>query len=84
MRYGGVAKQKPYTHNEKTRLPFMASQMMLERVKTEIKADGAAMFALEPTGHYWIVLGQFFEDHNKSNPMFWFVLCSSRGAAKRN
>lgn len=62
----------------------MASQMMLERVKTETKADGAVMFVVEPTGHYWIVLGQFFEDHNQSNPMFWFVLWSSCRAAKRN
>lgn len=41
-------------------------QMMLERVKMETKGDGAVMFALEPTGHYWMVLGQFFEDHNQS------------------
>jgi len=41
-------------------------QMMLERVKTETKGEGAVMFALEPTGHYWMVLGQFFEDHNQS------------------
>jgi hypothetical protein len=40
--------------------------MMLERVKTETKGDGAVMFALEPTEHYWMVLGQFFEDHNQS------------------
>ena len=39
---------------------------MLDRVKRETKGKGKAVFALEPTGHYWMVLGQFFEDHNHS------------------
>ncbi|MGO9214820.1 MAG: IS110 family transposase [Syntrophales bacterium] len=39
---------------------------LLNRVKRETKGNGKAVFALEPTGHYWMVLGQFFEDHNQS------------------
>lgn len=39
---------------------------LLDRVKRETKGNGKAVFALEPTGHYWMVLGQFFEDHNQS------------------
>jgi transposase len=37
---------------------------MLARVRTETR--GKVVFALEPTGHYWMVLGQFFEDHNQA------------------
>ena len=39
-------------------------QAMLARVRAE--ARGKVVFALEPTGHYWMVLGQFFEDHNQA------------------
>ena len=39
---------------------------LLDRVKRETRGNGKALFALEPTGHYWMVLGQFFEDHNQS------------------
>lgn len=39
---------------------------LLERVKKEIRGSGKIIFAMEPTGHYWMVLGQFFEDHNLS------------------
>lgn len=39
---------------------------LLDRVKRETRGNGKAVFALEPTGHYWMVLGQFFEDHNQS------------------
>jgi hypothetical protein len=39
-------------------------QAMLARVRTETR--GKVVFALEPTGHYWMVLGQFFEDHNQA------------------
>ena len=39
---------------------------LLTRVKSETKGSGKVVFALEPTGHYWMVLGQFFEDHNQS------------------
>ena len=39
---------------------------LLNRVKKETKGSGKIIFALEPTGHYWMVLGQFFEDHNQS------------------
>ena len=39
---------------------------LLARVKRETKGNGKVVFALEPTGHYWMVLGQFFEDHNQS------------------
>lgn len=39
---------------------------LLERVKRETRGRGKVVFALEPTGHYWMVLGQFFEDHNHS------------------
>ena len=39
---------------------------LLDRVKRETKGNGKVVFALEPTGHYWMVLGQFFEDHNQS------------------
>lgn len=39
---------------------------MLDRVKTATRGRGKAVFALEPTGHYWMVLGQFFEDHNQA------------------
>jgi len=38
---------------------------LLERVKRETMGKGKAVFAMEPTGHYWMVLGQFFEDHNQ-------------------
>ena len=37
---------------------------LLARVRTETR--GKVVFALEPTGHYWMVLGQFFEDHNQA------------------
>ncbi len=36
---------------------------MLKQVQE--KAKGNVLFAMEPTGHYWMVLGQFFEDHNR-------------------
>jgi len=39
---------------------------MLDRVKTETRGRGKVVFALEPTGHYWMVLGQFLEDHNQA------------------
>lgn len=39
---------------------------LLDRVKKETKGKGKVVFALEPTGHYWMVLGQFFEDRNQS------------------
>ena len=39
---------------------------MLDRVKTATRGRGKVVFALEPTGHYWMVLGQFFEDHNQA------------------
>lgn len=41
-------------------------QDILDRVKKETRGNGKAIFAIEPTGHYWMVLGQFFEDHNQS------------------
>lgn len=39
---------------------------ILDRVKQETRGNGKAVFAMEPTGHYWMVLGQFLEDHNQS------------------
>jgi transposase len=39
---------------------------LLERVKKETRGSGKIIFAMEPTGHYWMVLGQFFKDHNQS------------------
>ena len=39
---------------------------LMDRVKRETRGNGKVVFALEPTGHYWMVLGQFFEDHNQS------------------
>jgi transposase len=39
---------------------------LLVRVKRENRGNMKVVFALEPTGHYWMVLGQFFEDHNHS------------------
>lgn len=41
-------------------------QTMLERVALETGGRGSVVYALEPTGHYWMVLGQFLEDSNKS------------------
>ncbi|RPH48111.1 MAG: hypothetical protein EHM85_18060, partial [Desulfobacteraceae bacterium] len=41
-------------------------QDILDRVKRETRGNGKVVFAMEPTGHYWMVLGQFFEDHNQS------------------
>jgi len=38
---------------------------MLDRVKEKTKGRGKVVYAMEPTGHYWMVLGQFFEDHNR-------------------
>lgn len=39
---------------------------MLDRVKTATRGRGKVVFAVEPTGHYWMVLGQFFQDHNQA------------------
>jgi len=39
---------------------------LLNRVKKEVMSSGKVVFALEPTGHYWMVLGQFLEDHQQS------------------
>ena len=41
-------------------------QVMLERVASETRGAGSVVYALEPTSHYWMVLGQFLEDNNKS------------------
>lgn len=41
-------------------------QIMLERVASETRGAGSVVYALEPTSHYWMVLGQFLEDNNKS------------------
>ena len=38
---------------------------ILDRVKEKTKGRGKVVYAMEPTGHYWMVLGQFFEDHNQ-------------------
>lgn len=38
---------------------------MLNRVEKKTQHKGKVVYAMEPTGHYWMVLGQFFEDHNK-------------------
>ena len=38
---------------------------MLDRIKEKTKGRGKVVYAMEPTGHYWMVLGQFFEHHNK-------------------
>jgi transposase len=38
---------------------------ILDQVKEKIKGRGRVVYAMEPTGHYWMVLGQFFEDHNQ-------------------
>jgi transposase len=37
---------------------------MLARVKTASR--GKVVYALEPTGHYWMILGQFFHDRNEA------------------
>jgi transposase len=37
---------------------------MLAGVKTATR--GKVVYALEPTGHYWMVLGQFLHDHNEA------------------
>ena len=39
---------------------------MLDRVKRTMRGRGKVVFALEPTGHYWMVLGQFFQDYNEA------------------
>jgi transposase len=39
---------------------------LLDQVNREARGNGKVVFAMEPTGHYWMVLGQFLEDHNRS------------------
>lgn len=38
---------------------------ILDLVKEKTKGRGKVVYAMEPTGHYWMALGQFFEDHNQ-------------------
>lgn len=45
---------------------FEGYNELLERVKKETSGRGKVVFAMEPTGHYWMVLGQFLEDQNRS------------------
>jgi transposase len=40
-------------------------EKILEQVKEKTKGRGKVVYAMEPTGHYWMVLGQFFEDNDQ-------------------
>ena len=49
----------------KTEASLDGFTQMLNQVEKKTKHKGKVVYAMEPTGHYWMVLGQFFEDHNK-------------------
>jgi len=58
---------------------------LLDRVKRETSAKGKAVFALEPTGHYWMVVGHFFEDANQSYVLIHpLVVARSREVSRLN
>jgi transposase len=58
---------------------------MLDRVKLAMRGRGKVVFALEPTGHYWMVLGQFFEDHNQAYVLIHpLVVARSREVERLN
>lgn len=50
-----------------TEASFSGHKKLLERIKEKTKGRGRVVYAMEPTGHYWMVLGQFFEDHNQQD-----------------
>ena len=49
----------------KTDVSFEGFTQMLNQVKEKTRHNGKVVYAMEPTGHYWMVLGQFFDDHNR-------------------
>jgi transposase len=58
---------------------------MLDRVKATKQGRGKVVFALEPTGHYWMVLGQFLEDHNQAYVLIHpLVVARSREVERLN
>lgn len=50
-----------------TEASFSGHKKLLERIKEKTKGRGRVVYAMEPTGHYWMGLGQFFEDHNQQD-----------------
>jgi transposase len=48
-----------------TKASISGYKKILNQVKEKTKAKGEVVYAMEPTGHYWMILGQFFEDHSK-------------------
>jgi hypothetical protein len=54
-------------------------QSMLQNVREETGKRGSVVFALEPTGHYWMVLGQYLEDQNQAYVLIYpLVFAKSR------
>ena len=58
---------------------------ILMRTKEKTKNRGKVVYAMEPTGHYWMILGQFFEDNNQQYVLIHpLVVARSREVARLN
>ena len=63
---------------------FAGHKKMLEKVKEKTKGN-KVLYAMEPTGHYWMVLGQFFEDYNRQYVLIHpLAVARSREVVKLN
>ena len=63
---------------------FAGHKKMLEKVKEKTKGN-KVLYALEPTGHYWMVLGQYFELYNRQYVLIHLLaVARSREVVKLN
>ena len=58
-------KSRTIQHRFKVEASFSGYKEILNRTKEKTRGRVKVVYAMEPTGHYWMVLGQFFEDHNQ-------------------
>lgn len=58
-------KTQTILHRFKVNNSIAGYKEILGCVDEKTKGRGKVLFAMEPTGHYWMVLGQFFEDYNR-------------------